>query len=65
MCVTGFTLIGAAAWVTPVFDGGVLMVAVFVSTVVGRRRADSALSVVPEPDETVPMTGAEGVTAKA
>lgn len=51
--VTGFTLVGADAWVTPVFDGAVLIAAVFISTVVGRRRAGFALTVMPGPDESV------------
>ncbi|WP_166459340.1 ABC transporter permease [Amycolatopsis pithecellobii] len=63
--VTGFTLIGADAWVTPVFDGGVLIVAVFISTVVGRRRAGHAVAVVPKPDEPVPVSEADSVTAEA
>lgn len=60
--VTGFTLIGADAWVTPVFDGAVLMAAVFISTVVGRRRAGYTVAMVPDPDESVPTT-TEGTAA--
>jgi ribose transport system permease protein len=63
--VTGFTLLGADAWVTPVFDGGILILAVFISTVVGRRRAGQAVAVVPPPGETIPVSEAEGMTAKA
>ncbi|WP_432975325.1 ABC transporter permease [Dactylosporangium sp. CA-233914] len=54
--VTGFTLIGADVWVTPVFDGAVLIAAVLISTVVGRRRAGAAFAVVSQPDESVPIS---------
>jgi len=45
VAVDGFTLLGAAAWVTPVFDGGALLVSVSFSTLMARardRRATSA-----------------------
>jgi ribose transport system permease protein len=49
--INGFTLIGAKPWVTPVFDGGALIVAVLVSTVIGRRRAGHVIVVEPaQPD---------------
>lgn len=40
--VTGLTLMGAQSWVTPVFNGGALVVAVAVSTLMGRRRDEVA-----------------------
>jgi hypothetical protein len=46
-------------------DGGVLIVAVFISTVVGRRRAGYAVTMTPEPDEPAPITEPGGVTADA
>lgn len=45
--VTGLTLVGAQAWVTPVFDGGALIVAVLISTLIGRSRSNFSLGVVP------------------
>lgn len=42
IAVNGFTLLGADAWVTPVFNGAALVVAVAVSTLIGRRRESSA-----------------------
>lgn len=41
--VTGLTLAGAAVWVQPVFNGGSLIVAVALSTLVARARASSAV----------------------
>jgi ribose transport system permease protein len=40
--VSGLTLIGAADWVQPVFNGCALLVAVSLSTVLRRRRTGSA-----------------------
>jgi ribose transport system permease protein len=40
--VTGLSLAGVAGWITDVFDGAALFVAVVVSTLVGRRRAATA-----------------------
>jgi len=42
VAVNGFTLLGADAWVTPVFNGAALVAAVAVSTLIGRRREKSA-----------------------
>lgn len=42
IAVNGFTLLGAQAWVTPVFNGAALVIAVAVSTLIGRRRESSA-----------------------
>ena len=63
--VTGFTLIGADAWVTSVFDGGVLIIAVFISSVVGRRRAGFALAVVAGPPEAAAVGETSPATAAA
>jgi ribose transport system permease protein len=41
--VTGLTLAGASVWVQPVFNGGSLIVAVALSTLVARARASSAV----------------------
>jgi ribose transport system permease protein len=38
IAVNGFTLLGAEAWVTPVFNGAALVGAVTISTLMGRRR---------------------------
>ena len=38
IAVNGFTLLGAAVWLTPLFDGLALVAAVTVSTLMGRRR---------------------------
>jgi ribose transport system permease protein len=46
IAVNGFTLLGADAWVTPVFNGGSLVAAVVVSTLVARQRAASAKRVL-------------------
>jgi ribose transport system permease protein len=45
VAVNGLTLLGANTWVTPVFNGGSLLVAVAVSTFLGRHRANQAVSV--------------------
>jgi ribose transport system permease protein len=37
VAINGFTLLGAAAWVTPVFNGAALVIAVALSTLLGRR----------------------------
>jgi ribose transport system permease protein len=42
--VSGFTLLGAAAWLTDVFNGGALILAVAVSTIAGQRRLKGATS---------------------
>lgn len=39
VAVSGFTLLGASTWVQPVFNGGALVLAVLLSTLVGRARA--------------------------
>jgi ribose transport system permease protein len=46
VAVNGFTLMGAQAWITPVFNGAALVVAVLLSTLMGRRRdrADRSVS---------------------
>ena len=38
VAVNGFTLLGAAAWVTSVFNGGVLVLSIAFSTLMARRR---------------------------
>lgn len=42
VAVNGFTFMGAEAWVTPVFNGSALVIAVAVSTLMGRARDNSA-----------------------
>jgi ribose transport system permease protein len=47
VAVSGLQLLGAATWVTPVFDGGALMASVAASTLLGRlltHRAAAALT---------------------
>lgn len=44
VAVNGFTLLGADSWVTPVFNGGALIGAVLVSTLMGRHREARARS---------------------
>jgi ribose transport system permease protein len=47
--VSGFTLLGADVWVTPVFNGASLIVAVALSTLIARRREhrQAAMNVTP------------------
>jgi ribose transport system permease protein len=42
VAINGFTFLGAASWVSPVFNGAALVVAVTVSTLMGRRRESRA-----------------------
>lgn len=42
IAVNGFTLLGAETWVSQVFNGGALVIAVAVSTLMGRRRESLA-----------------------
>ncbi|WP_166789367.1 ABC transporter permease [Cryobacterium sp. TMS1-20-1] len=42
IAVNGLTLLGADSWVTPVFNGAALIVAVMISTMIGRRRGGSS-----------------------
>jgi ribose transport system ATP-binding protein len=37
VAVNGFTFLGASAWITPVFNGAALVIAVLLSTLMGRR----------------------------
>lgn len=46
IAVNGFTLLGADAWVTPVFNGGSLVAAVLISTLVARQRSSQARRVL-------------------
>jgi ribose transport system permease protein len=46
VAVSGLQLLGAATWVTPVFDGGALMASVAASTLLGRLRTYRAASVL-------------------
>lgn len=52
--VSGFTLLGAAAWLTDVFNGGALIIAVAVSTLAGQRRAKGASARAVGPDAEGP-----------
>jgi ribose transport system permease protein len=45
VAVDGFTLLGAQAWVSEVFNGGALVIAVAVSTLMGRRREARARAI--------------------
>ncbi|WP_169988500.1 ABC transporter permease [Microbispora sp. H10836] len=42
VAINGFTFLGAASWVSPVFNGTALVLAVGVSTLMGRRREAQA-----------------------
>jgi ribose transport system permease protein len=44
VAVSGLTLLGADSWVTPVFNGAALVLAVALSTLMGRRRERQALA---------------------
>lgn len=67
--VSGFTLLGAAAWLTDVFNGGALIIAVAVSTLAGQRRLKGAaartVATDPEdpPDTESPVRPRVGTTA--
>jgi ribose transport system permease protein len=64
--VTGFTLMGAeVVWVTPVFDGGVLIAAVTISTIIGRQHVAYTRVMAPKPDETITISEADNVTGEA
>jgi ribose transport system permease protein len=62
VAINGFTFLGAQAWVTQVFNGGALVVAVATSTLMGRRRESIAKKRLqdtaepPEPDTPDPGT---------
>jgi ribose transport system permease protein len=45
VAIDGFTLLGAAAWVSEVFNGGALVIAVAVSTLMGRQREARARAI--------------------
>lgn len=49
VAVNGLTLLGADTWVTPVFNGGSLLAAVAISTLIGRHRATHATAGDVEP----------------
>jgi len=44
--VNGFTILGAAAWVTPVFNGAALLLSVAASTLLQRSRENRARKAV-------------------
>jgi ribose transport system permease protein len=46
VAIDGFTLLGASAWVTPVFNGAALVGAVTISTLIGRKREASARTMI-------------------
>jgi ribose transport system permease protein len=46
VAIDGFTLLGASSWVTPVFNGGALVGAVTISTLIGRKREASARTMI-------------------
>lgn len=49
--VNGLTLAGAKSWVDPIFNGAALMIAVALSTVLGRMRARGQFEIHPTPQE--------------
>jgi len=69
VAVNGFTLLGAATWLTPVFNGLALVAAVTISTLMGRRRLAVRTAAAPgtappdharSPDETQPVSSGGG-----
>ncbi|MCR1783667.1 ABC transporter permease [Nocardioides carbamazepini] len=58
VAVNGFTFMGAQAWVTPVFNGSALVLAVAVSTLMGRARDNTARRKLR--DRSTRRTGAAG-----
>jgi ribose transport system permease protein len=48
VAVSGFTLLGAESWVQQVFNGGALVIAVAISTLMGRRREAQARAISAE-----------------
>jgi ribose transport system permease protein len=53
--VSGFTLLGAAAWLSNVFNGGALILAVAVSTLAGQRRMRGATPQAAEIEPSAPV----------
>jgi ribose transport system permease protein len=51
IAVNGLTLLGAESWVSPVFNGAALVVAVALSTLIGRHRAAHASGMMSERSE--------------
>lgn len=58
--VSGFTLLGADAWLNDVFNGGALVLAVAVSTLAGQRRLKGASSRAAETDSEAEAGGPAG-----
>jgi ribose transport system ATP-binding protein len=61
VAVNGFTFLGASAWITPVFNGAALVVAVLLSTLMGRHREQLGRAVADaELNSLTPATSEEG-----
>jgi ribose transport system permease protein len=56
VAVDGFTLLGAQAWVTPVFDGGALLLSVAFSTLMARARDRRATAAALHAAEEAPAS---------
>jgi ribose transport system permease protein len=52
VAINGFTFLGAQAWVTQVFDGMALVLAVGISTLMGRRRQSKAKKLLQRAEES-------------
>jgi ribose transport system permease protein len=52
VAINGFTFLGAQAWVTQVFDGMALVLAVGISTLMGRRRQRKAKKLLQRAEES-------------
>jgi ribose transport system permease protein len=52
VAIDGFTFLGAQAWVTQVFDGAALVLAVAISTLMGRQRESKAKKLLQRTDES-------------
>jgi ribose transport system permease protein len=73
LSVSGFTLLGADVWVTPVFNGASLVIAVAISTLIARSREPRMASALERSDAAVtsaregvppPGTGADRTAAE-
>jgi ribose transport system permease protein len=58
VAINGFTFLGAASWVSSVFNGGALVAAVAVSTLMGRARENRARKVLLSTSQDENSTGA-------
>jgi ribose transport system permease protein len=60
VAVSGFTLLGAESWVQQVFNGGALVIAVAISTLMGRRREAQARAISAEQASAIGGPSANG-----